>query len=286
MYDETDIISPIYANETSYIVPLRPPLQGTPHARGAQQRNSGEITTYFSKRKPREQQKHAPCYVPNIPRIRTYAHTRPRTETTRKTTISYLPPQVTTLDKLRHRDSPALRTAQLWHIRMNHTSIPTLQITARNPKSKGLPQPLVFAKTPIKCSGCCEGGLVRKPFKNTIRRTAPGHTVVPDIEGPLPRSDKGHHYFITFTESHTRFTLVYLLQTKAEAERYMLEAIAKIERHFGTSVARVRCDNANAYLTKMIRKAFGRRATYLDPTVPHTPQENSVSEHLNGTIMH
>lgn len=53
----------------------------------------------------------------------------------------------------------------------------------------------------------------------------------------------------------------------------------------GHPIERIRCDNANEYLTKTLATVFGQRAVALDPTTPHTPQENAVSERLNRTLV-
>lgn len=65
----------------------------------------------------------------------------------------------------------------------------------------------------------------------------------------------------------------------------MREAMATVEWRLGTTLSRVRCDNAAEYLPGDLRRWMANRGTPLDPTIPHSPQENSVAERLNRTIM-
>jgi len=51
------------------------------------------------------------------------------------------------------------------------------------------------------------------------------------------------------------------------------EAPATIQKHTGRQAAKVRCDNANEYLTQAIPAELGERAITVSPTTPHTPQE-------------
>ena len=90
---------------------------------------------------------------------------------------------------------------------------------------------------------------------------------------------------MTITELHTRMRFVSLLRSKQDAPRVLLATMTQIERHTGRHIARVRSDNANEYLTKELLETARTRGTAFDPTVPHTPQQNSVSERLNRTLL-
>lgn len=103
--------------------------------------------------------------------------------------------------------------------------------------------------------------------------------------GEVEKSEHGYLLFMTITEMHTRFKWVYLLKRKSEAERYLIEAVAKIQRHFNKPVVKIRCDNANEYLNKMEIRVLAQQGTNIIPIIPHTPQLNSVAERTNRTIM-
>ena len=137
----------------------------------------------------------------------------------------------------------------------------------------------------MTCSGCLSGHYQPAPHRGFTERPPPGHTVVTDIGGPLPKTFGGYEYFITFTELHTRMTVVQLLRRKSDTENALREHIARLGRHFGITPAKIRCDNANEYLTKQILRVFGTQATDIRPTVPHSPQENAIAERLNKTLM-
>ena len=78
-------------------------------------------------------------------------------------------------------------------------------------------------------------------------------------------------------------TTVQLMKKKSDPEEVVKENTIKIERHFGGPIAKIKCDNANDSLTKLLIKTFRQQPTDIRPTVPHFPQENAVAERLNRT---
>ena len=171
-----------------------------------------------------------------------------------------------------------------WHIRLNHTPLAVLHKMALDGHS-GLPDELRRAPPPMTCAGCNIGHQYRSSHKSTSPRPTIGHTIATDLAGPLPKTKEGHQYILTVTELHSRMRFISLLRTRQETPSALLAMIAQIERHTGTPIARVRSDNANEYLTKKILDDTRARGTAIDPTVPHTPQQNSIAERLNRTLL-
>lgn len=143
----------------------------------------------------------------------------------------------------------------------------------------GLLTDLYKNKVPIHCHGCIEGHMQR-----TLPVSLPGHTITTDIGGPLPATPEGSRYFITFTDLHTCHVVVVLFKRKSEAEGHILSVLHRLSHHFGRNVARVRSDNANEFLEKALTRTLPASCILLDSTIPHTPQENSISERLNFTL--
>lgn len=79
--------------------------------------------------------------------------------------------------------------------------------------------------------------------------------------------------------------LVVPLKRKSQASRALLDVIAHVTARTGKRVARVRCDNANEFLSKRVLQLGREHGFNMDPTVPHTPQTNAVAERFNRTIM-
>lgn len=94
------------------------------------------------------------------------------------------------------------------------------------PKSPALPTP------PINCIGCSISHLQSAAHKKSVQRSPTGHTLSADIAGPFPKTPTGIQYFLAVIEHHTRFKIVFLMNRKYEAERYLYETVQKFQNHF------------------------------------------------------
>lgn len=65
----------------------------------------------------------------------------------------------------------------------------------------------------------------------------------------------------------------------------MLQALNKMEWLLGQPIARLNAGNANEFLIILLLKSTDNRAIHVDPTTPHTPQENSLAERVNITLI-
>ena len=69
------------------------------------------------------------------------------------------------------------------------------------------------------CESCLEGKMTKRPFLVRGNRTNVLLELVhTDVCGPINiRVRGGYEYFITFTDDHSRYGYVYLMQHKSEA---------------------------------------------------------------------
>lgn len=215
----------------------------------------------------------------SLPRLAT-----PRARGGKDQRITTTIPYPTHLPDIPAKDRARYDEAHNWHVILNHVNVTDLQTMAKDTQL-GLPTILKGKFPPMHCSGCSHGKLQRAPHKGVTKRTPPGHTLVTDMAQIEEASDDGFLHFMTITEMYTRFKWVFLLKRKSEAERYLIETVTKIQRHFNQQVAEIRCDNANEYLTRKQLRIFSLQGTTIVPTIAHTPQQNSVSERTNRTIM-
>lgn len=100
---------------------------------------------------------------------------------------------------------------QAWHLRLNHThdqTIIKMQKTDSLPKFTGTSMP--------HCSACILGKSKRKPFPQNSTRSSTyvSELISSDIYGPFPPSTQGFRYFITFTDSFSCYSFVFLLKNK------------------------------------------------------------------------
>lgn len=167
---------------------------------------------------------------------------------------------------------------------MNHEPLYKLHRLATGPAA-GLPKLLLQPPPQITCSGCNEGHHSRAPHNAVAYRPPVGHTIATDLFGPLQPTTEGHQHVLTITEMHTRMRFIVLLKTRAQASNALLDVMKHIEAHTNKRIARVRCDNANEFLTRQVLALDRHHGFDVDPTVPHTPQMNAVAERFNRTLM-
>jgi len=108
---------------------------------------------------------------------------------------------------------PEHSVIDIWHQRLGHIGINRLRSIAISTGSINVQE----SKKDLKfCEGCAHGKQQRLNIgKGPIPR-APGklHLITSDLCGPFPESLAKHKYFITFTDSFSRRTVVAFLQQK------------------------------------------------------------------------
>ena len=140
------------------------------------------------------------------------------------------------------------------------------------------------------CDGCIFARATRKPVPKA--RVGPqaqqfGEEVHTDVWGPCSvPSRRGCRYFVTFTDDATRYTVTYLLHTKAEAfDAYKrFEAWALAQQHC-RAIKVLRSDRGGEYLSTAFDDHLAAAGTARRLTVHDTPQLNGVAERLNRTLL-
>jgi len=116
----------------------------------------------------------------------------------------------------------------LWHLRLGHPNIHTLKLALQHCNI-----PIINKEKDVFnfCTACCMGKAHRlhSPSSETTY-THPLQLVFSDLWGPSPTvSSLGYKYYITFVDAFSRYTWIYLLKAKSEAEyRSLAQATADI----------------------------------------------------------
>ena len=102
--------------------------------------------------------------------------------------------------------------SSLWHTRLGH---PASTVVNRVLTSCNLPTKLSVGV----CDTCQMAKSHRLPFSlSSFRALQPLNLVHSDLWGPAPEIGiNGARYFVLFVDDHTRFSWLYLLQSKDEA---------------------------------------------------------------------
>ena len=140
------------------------------------------------------------------------------------------------------------------------------------------------------CDACLFARATRHPIPS-VRVSPPaknfGDEVHTDVWGPSRTPTRqGRHYFVTFTDDATRYTICFLLRTKDEAlEAYKsFEAWALTQEHC-KGIKALRSDRGGEYLSNAFNAHLATAGTARKLTPHDTPQLNGVAERLNRTLL-
>ena len=138
------------------------------------------------------------------------------------------------------------------------------------------------------CEGCLAGKMCRKPFPTVgeIRSTRKLQLVHSDICGPMQtQSIGGAKYFVTFIDNYTRCCAVYFMKCKSEVLDKFKEFEVTTTNDAGRAIGTLRTDNGGEYLSSAFQNYLKEKGIRHELTVPHSPQQNGVSERMNRTLV-
>ena len=107
-----------------------------------------------------------------------------------------------------------------------------------------------------------------------------------DVCGPMSTQAKGgYEYFITFTDDYSRYGYVYLMKRKSEAFEKFKEFRVEVEDQLGKCIKAIWSDRGGEYLLGDFKDYLTQNEIVSQLTIPRTPQQNSVIERKNRTLL-
>ena len=107
-----------------------------------------------------------------------------------------------------------------------------------------------------------------------------------DICGPItPISNGGKKYFITFIDDYSRKTWVYIHQEKSEAFNIFKSFKARVENETGRTIKNLWTDHGEEYFSKVFDVFCETHGFRKELITAYTPQQKSVAERKNRTIL-
>ena len=183
--------------------------------------------------------------------------------------------------------SKADHILQRWHMRLGHANSATIKQMAQNQAARGLSIPS-SAKLPF-CIVCVKGKQHRASFPVNAKRhraKLPGEFFHLDISGPLPvPSLGGHIYFVTFKDDHSGYRFLYLMKRKNEVYDNIQRLYQTMKYETGHRICKFRSDNGKEYKNGRVALFFDRKGVRQEFTTSYTPEQNSVAERDNRTLM-
>ena len=174
--------------------------------------------------------------------------------------------------------------ADLWHARLGHISV---KYTTKTMKyTNGID--IENGKHDF-CPSCLAGKQSKLPFpqRSLTVTTEPFELVHSDICGPMPHPAlcSRAKYFITFTDDYSRFGFVFFLLHKSDAFICFKKFMAHCNTQFNKQIRCLRSGNGGEYMSSDFSSYLDEQGIRHERTVPHTPQQNGVSERMNRTLV-
>ena len=140
----------------------------------------------------------------------------------------------------------------------------------------------------ISCDACVKSKMTRKPLPQepSKRSKKPGDKVYSDVWGPArhPTIDK-KIYYISFTDDHSRESVLYLMNSKDQAfHKYKLYE-AMLLRQRNTHIKALVSNRGGKYTSNEFTDHLAKQGMRHRLTVHDTPESNSVAERLNRTLV-
>ena len=123
-----------------------------------------------------------------------------------------------------------------------------------------------------KCFVRIEAKYAKKPFKSvTSRQTTLLELVCSNLaEFETTASKGGKMYYITFVDDCSRYTKVYLLQSKNEAEKIFLKYKVEVENQLDRKIKRDRINRGGEYEANSLTTFCEKNILIHKVSAPHT----------------
>ncbi|GJS34549.1 retrovirus-related pol polyprotein from transposon TNT 1-94 [Tanacetum coccineum] len=141
-------------------------------------------------------------------------------------------------------------------------------LTTRNPIIHGNPMLQIFHRLLLlSMTGCPDSSLM-------------------DLCGPMRvESINGKKYILVIVDDYSRFTWVRFLRSKDEAPDAIIKCIKNIQVRLNATVRNVRTDNGTKFINQTLRDFYENVGISHQTFVARTPQQNSVVERQNWTLV-
>nr|GEU73145.1 hypothetical protein [Tanacetum cinerariifolium] len=147
----------------------------------------------------------------------------------------------------------------LWHRHLSHLNFDTINLLSKNDIVVGLPK-LKFVKDHL-CSSCELGKAKRKSFQTKITP-----------------SSKRLYIFYTWT-------YVVLYGSKDETPKVLIDFLRLVQRGLQAQVRIVRTEKGTEFLNRTLHAYFATEGILHQTSVARTPEQNSVVERRNRTLV-
>lgn len=173
---------------------------------------------------------------------------------------------------------------KLWHKRFGHICHSNLERLIHENMVEGIGT--IKANKVEFCESCTNGKMSRRSFgtRNKARRIL--EIVHSDVVGPIsPASYNNERFFVTFIDDYSNFVYVYPIECKSDVFECFKGYCELVQAKFNCKISTLRCDNGGEYLSKEFTGFCRRNGTFIDYSVPYTPEQNGKAERFNRSLL-
>jgi transposase InsO family protein len=174
----------------------------------------------------------------------------------------------------------------LWHRRLAHVGMRNLAKLQKGEHILGLTN-VIFEKDRL-CSTCQAGKQVGAPHpaKNKMTTSRPLKLLHMDLFGPIAYiSISGNKYGLVIVDDFSRFTWVFFLQDKSEAQGIVKKFTRRAQNEYELKIKNVRSDNGLEFRNTNIEEFLDEKGSKHEFSAPYTPQQNGIVERKNRTLI-
>lgn len=165
-----------------------------------------------------------------------------------------------------------------WHRKLGHRDPEAIAEIER----KGLATGMKMVKCGVRmtCECCVQGKMSRPSFPSSAEKKSKEilDIVHSDLCGPMTETPGGCKFYMTMIDDHSRYTVIYFLKAKSEAEDKIREYVSFTQNQFGRKPKVIRSDRGGEYTGNSIRKFYAEEGIRAEFTAGYAPQQNGVAE--------
>ncbi|KAK1609765.1 hypothetical protein QYE76_033438 [Lolium multiflorum] len=175
----------------------------------------------------------------------------------------------------------------LWHRRLAHVNMRTLQSLHKGNHIVGLMENVSFAKDRV-CRACVEGKMHDSPHpsKTIISSKRILELLHVDLFGPVTHASLGaKKHCLVIVDDYSRYTWVYFLKTKDETQQIFIDFATEVQRQHNLLIMAIRSDNGSEFKNYTLNDFLSDEGIRHQYSAAYTPQQNGVAERKNRTLM-
>ena len=139
-----------------------------------------------------------------------------------------------------------------------------------------------------QCIPCLEGKqhCAIIPTESEVENPRVLHRTYSDVCGPMETTARrGYQYFVTFINGYSHRLVVKLIKAKSEVPKLTKEYLERAETETSEQANYFHSDGGGEYGSTSLQDYFKSKGVHHEMTNPYTPQENSISERMNRTLI-